>query len=222
MIMPRTPSGLAGLLLSLGLCGAVAGADGADLNLHHGQVVMVDREFSVRQSQADEGDRLLRLGTDEKVLETGVPGTRVIDLEGKMVLPGLIDSHTHPIAACMTEFAHPIPEMETVWDVLDSVRSRAGALGPGKWVAITRRADGYEGRLHPEKALCREQAIRFYTINNARLLFLEDRIGSLEAGKQADFVVLDRNLPTCPEDEIRGDRALATYLDGERVFERRD
>ena len=83
------------------------------------------------------------------------------------------------------------------------------------------RAKGYDGPLHPEEALTREQAIRFYTINNARLLFLEDRIGSLEAGKQADFVVIDRDLLTCPEDEIRETRALATYLDGKRVFERR-
>ena len=85
------------------------------------------------------------------------------------------------------------------------------------YVAVSRRAKGYEGQLHPEEALTREQAIRFYTINNARLMFLEDRIGSLEAGKQADFVVIDRDLLTCPEDEIKDTRALATYLDGKRV-----
>ena len=71
-------------------------------------------------------------------------------------------------------------------------------------------------------ALTRAQAIRFYTINNARLLFLEDRIGSLEEGKQADFVVIDRDLLTCPEDQIREVRVLATYLDGKRVFERQE
>ena len=87
-------------------------------------------------------------------------------------------------------------------------------------VAITRRAKGYDRPLHPEEALSREQAIRFYTINNAHLLFLEDRIGSLEAGKQADFVVIDRDLLTCPEDQIKSTRVLATYLDGKRVFQR--
>jgi predicted amidohydrolase YtcJ len=90
------------------------------------------------------------------------------------------------------------------------------------WVAITRRAKGYEGQLHPEEALSREQAIRFYTINNAHLLSLEDRIGSLEAGKHADFVVIDRDLLTCPEDQIKEARVLNTYLDGKRVFERQD
>jgi predicted amidohydrolase YtcJ len=579
MDTPRAFGWLAGLLLSLGLSGAAAAADEADLILHHGKIVTVDRDFTVRQALAVKGDRLLRVGTDDEVLETRGPRTQVIDLGGKMVLPGLIDSHAHPTGACMTEFDHPIPEMATIQDVLDYVRTRAQAVGPGKWVvvrqvfitrlkeqryptrdeldraapenpvlfatgpdaalnslalklsgigkdfrpegpgkverdpatgeptgilrnltryvkvsseepqptgpdhdrrllelfadynsvgitavidrdagdgaidryrrlheageltvrlgisrhvdnlgpleeilaeirrtaehplrnggprlrivgiktyldggmltgsaymrepwgvsriyaiddpdyrgvrfipperlvpmvraavesglqftahsvgdgavhalldayeevnhqtpvaptrpcvthsnfmsreavekaaklgavvdiqpawlyldtrtlaaqfgydrlryfqplhslfeagvvagggsdhmqkigslrsinpynpflgmwiAITRRAKGYEGRLHPEEALTREQAIRFYTINNARLLFLEDRIGSLEAGKQADFVVLDRDLLTCPEDEIRETRALATYLDGKRIFERPD
>ena len=87
----------------------------------------------------------------------------------------------------------------------------------GMYVAVSRRAKGYTGQLHPEEALTREQAIRFYTINNARLMFLEDRIGSLEAGKQADFVVIDRDLLECRRDEIKETRALATYLDGKRV-----
>ena len=90
----------------------------------------------------------------------------------------------------------------------------------GMWVAITRQAKGYEGRLHPEEALTRAQAIQFYTINNATLLFLEDQVGSLEKGKFADLVVLDRDILTCPEDEIREIRPLATYLSGKAVFER--
>jgi predicted amidohydrolase YtcJ len=92
----------------------------------------------------------------------------------------------------------------------------------GMWIAISRRAKGYEGRLHSKEALTREQAIRFYTMNNAHLLFLEDRIGSLDEGKQADFVVIDRDLLTCPEDQIREARALATYLDGKCVFQQQD
>jgi predicted amidohydrolase YtcJ len=85
-------------------------------------------------------------------------------------------------------------------------------------VAITRRAKGYEGLLHPEEALTRAQAIQFYTINNAHLLFLEDQIGSLEEGKQADFIIVDRDLLTCPAEEIRDTRVLGTYLEGKRVF----
>jgi predicted amidohydrolase YtcJ len=129
-------SWLAGLLLPIGLGSLAAGAEEADLILYHGKVVTADGDFSVRQALAVKGDRLLRVGTDEEVLEARGPRTAVVDLGGKMVLPGLIDSHTHPTGACMTEFDHPIPEMETVRDVLDYVRSRAEALGAGQWVVV--------------------------------------------------------------------------------------
>src|SRR5207302_10650514 len=51
-------------------------------------------------------------------------------------LPGLIDSHVHPTSACMTEFDHPIPEMETIKDVLDYIKGRARVLAPGEWVVV--------------------------------------------------------------------------------------
>jgi predicted amidohydrolase YtcJ len=90
----------------------------------------------------------------------------------------------------------------------------------GMATAITRKAKQFEGRLHPEEALTREQAIRFYTINNARLLNCDDKLGSLEPGKLADLVVLDTDLLTCPEDKIAGTQVLRTYIDGKLVFRR--
>ena len=83
---------------------------------------------------------------------------------------------------------------------------------------ITRRARWYEGQFHPEECITREQAIRFYTINNAYLLFLENETGSLEKGKLADIVVLDRDLLTCAEDQIAGTKVLRTYLGGRLVY----
>ena len=136
MTSPPASTWLAGLLLSLGLCRAAPGADEADLILCNGKVVTVDRDFSVRQALAVKCDRLLRVRTDEEVLKTRGPRTAMIDLGGKTVVPGLIDSHTHPTGACMNEFDHPIPGIETVRDVLDYVRSRAEALGAGKGVVV--------------------------------------------------------------------------------------
>jgi predicted amidohydrolase YtcJ len=89
------------------------------------------------------------------------------------------------------------------------------------WTTITRKAKGYEGQLHPEGALSREQAIRFYTINNAYLMFLDDQIGSLEPGKLADFAVLDTDILTCPVDSIKEIQVLQTYLAGKLVCERK-
>lgn len=88
----------------------------------------------------------------------------------------------------------------------------------GMWVAITRKGKRYKGQLHPEEALTREQAIRFYTMNNAHLLFMEKEVGSLESGKLADFIVLDRDLLTCPVDKIRGTKVLQTWINGKRAY----
>jgi hypothetical protein len=90
----------------------------------------------------------------------------------------------------------------------------------GMWIAITRRAKWYDGQLHPEESLSREQAIRFYTINNAYLLFLDEQVGSLEPGKLADLIVLDRDVLQCPVDQIKDAQVLETYLNGTLVFQR--
>ena len=89
----------------------------------------------------------------------------------------------------------------------------------GIWTAITRRAKWYDGQLHPEEALTREQAIRFYTVNCAKALFQDEYVGSLEEGKLADFIVMNTDLLTCPVDAIRDAQVLKTYLDGRLVFE---
>jgi predicted amidohydrolase YtcJ len=90
----------------------------------------------------------------------------------------------------------------------------------GMATAVTRRARGREAPLYPEEALTREQALRFYTANNARLLFMEEKVGSLESGKLADFVVLERDLLLCPEEQIAGTRVERTYVGGKVVYQK--
>ena len=64
----------------------------------------------------------------------------------------------------------------------------------------------------------RAQALRFYTRNNAYLLFLDDQVGSLEAGKLADFIIVDRDLLNCSLDDFRAARIVKTYLGGREVY----
>jgi hypothetical protein len=93
----------------------------ADLIVHNGKIVTVDSDFSIRQAMAVKGNRILRLGNNEDVLQLKTSRTKVLDVRGKMVLPGLIDSHVHPCEACMTEFDHPIGQMNSIQDVLDYI-----------------------------------------------------------------------------------------------------
>jgi predicted amidohydrolase YtcJ len=71
----------------------------------------------------------------------------------------------------------------------------------------------------PPQRLSREQAIRFYTLNNARLNFEESKKGSLEAGKYADLILIDRDIRTCPVDEIRSTKVLTTMVGGKIVWQ---
>jgi predicted amidohydrolase YtcJ len=83
--------------------------------------------------------------------------------------------------------------------------------------AVTRRAKWFESALHTEQALTRSQALRFYTRNNAYIAFLDKEVGSLEVGKLGDCVILDRDILTCPDDEIRDTTAIATFVGGNLV-----
>lgn len=111
-------------------------APAADLILHGGKVVTVDRAFSLAEAVAVRDGRIAAVGSDEEVLRLRDETTRVVDLQGKMVLPGLIDSHTHPTGAAMYEFDHSVPDMETIGDVLAYVRARAEAAKEGEWIVI--------------------------------------------------------------------------------------
>lgn len=107
-----------------------------DLILYHGKIVTVDKAFSITEAIAVRDGKITAVGTDADVLAAKGPATKVIDLAGRTVIPGLIDSHVHP-AAAMTEFDHAVPEMESVEDVLDYVKKRAAALGEGKWIEVS-------------------------------------------------------------------------------------
>ena len=61
----------------------------------NGKVYTVDGKFSVVSAFCVEGDRFVAAGTDDEIRALCTPETKIIDLGGKCVLPGLIDSHLH-------------------------------------------------------------------------------------------------------------------------------
>ena len=87
----------------------------------------------------------------------------------------------------------------------------------GMWTTLTRHPRWMGEPIRTEQIIGRAEAIRLYTINNAWLTFEEKEKGSLEAGKLADFIVIDRNLLECPVDEVKETQVKETWLGGRRV-----
>jgi hypothetical protein len=124
-------------LVALLFCAEWTAAEGrVDLIVCHGKIATVDTTFAIAQAMSIKDGRIAAVGSDEQILKSKGPHTRVVDLAGRFVLPGLIDSHVHP-AAAMTEFDHPVPEMESIDDVLSYVSSRAKTVGDGKWIEVS-------------------------------------------------------------------------------------
>src|SRR5437867_4498443 len=125
------------LILATFICTATAYTQEATLILQHGKIVTADPQFRVVESIAIRGDRIVGIGAHEEVARLAGPNTRQINLNGKTVLPGLIDSHVHATDASMYEFDHPVPEMETIADVLRYIKSRAASAKPDEWIVLT-------------------------------------------------------------------------------------
>ncbi|MDZ4402972.1 amidohydrolase [Prosthecobacter sp.] len=106
------------------------------LILHHGKVITVDQAFRIAEAVAiDANGRITAVGTNDEVLALKADSTQLLDLGGKTLLPGLMDSHVHPGAA-MTEFDHEIPTMETIADVLAYIATRVKASQPGELILV--------------------------------------------------------------------------------------
>jgi hypothetical protein len=116
---------------------ACQSAPAPDLIVHGGKILTVDRDFTNVQAMAIQDGRVLAVGRDEEILALAGSDTQLIPLGGRTVLPGLIDSHSHATSAAMYEFDHPVPEMETIADVLSYIESRSDALSTGEWIRVS-------------------------------------------------------------------------------------
>jgi predicted amidohydrolase YtcJ len=92
----------------------------------------------------------------------------------------------------------------------------------GLYASITRqsRAGLPEGGWHPEEGLSREETLHSFTLAAAFAAHQEDRLGSLEPGKWADFIIVDRDYMTVPASEIDDIVVLETWVGGDRVYAR--
>ena len=104
----------------------LAGAAVADLVLVGGRVHTMDERQAPAQAIAVRGDRILAVGTDAEIRRLAGPGTRVLDLGGRTVMPGLIDTHTHAFEACRSRVSGwldlGLPDVRSLADAVARVR----------------------------------------------------------------------------------------------------
>ncbi len=111
-------------------------AQAPDRIVHHAKIVTVDDQFRIADAMAIGGDRVIAVGQNHEILKLANDATELIDLNGKTVLPGLIDSHVHAIGAAEYEFDHPMPDMLSIADVLKYIQGRAELLEDGEWISV--------------------------------------------------------------------------------------
>ena len=156
----------------------------------NGKIVTVDNQFTIVQALSVKDGKILRVGTDREVLQTKGDGTEVLDLGGKMVLPGLMDSHTHPTSASMFEFDHTVPEMESIDDVLEYIRSRTKAVPEGSWITVNQvfitrlREQRYPTRAELDRVAPRHPVV-FRTGPDAAVNSLALRLSNIDSGTMA-------------------------------------
>ena len=110
----------------------------ADLVLRNGKIVTVDSDFSIRQAVAVKGGRIAAVGTEEEVKPFIGPSTRVIDLNGLTVLPGINETHMHapffgatrpPLSLDLT-----YPTVKSIPDMIEALRQKVPEVKPGEWI----------------------------------------------------------------------------------------
>jgi len=102
----------------------------------HGKIVTVDAAFSITDAMAVDGDRIVALGDQAKALAASSKDAKVVDLGGHMMLPGLMDSHSHPVGAATYEFDHEVPEIGDIPQLLEYIAGRAKVLPEGSLISV--------------------------------------------------------------------------------------
>jgi predicted amidohydrolase YtcJ len=150
------------LSLGFALAGAVLATvrpsfpeDAADLILMHGVFYPVQPPGRVVGSLAVRGGRIVYLGDDAGALAWRGPATRLLDLSGRAVTPGLIDAHSH-----LTGLGAALEQVDlggaaSYDEVIRRVREAAGRLPPGSWV----RGRGWDQNLWPDKRFPTHEAL---------------------------------------------------------------
>jgi predicted amidohydrolase YtcJ len=109
-------------------------AQGADLVLRGGHVITVDKDWRLAQAIAIKDGRFVAVGTNEAIAAHVGPNTQFVELAGKTVVPGLIDSHLHQLFAALNGPAVQLLGARSIADVQKAIAERVERTEAGNWV----------------------------------------------------------------------------------------
>ncbi len=131
-----------------------------DIVFFNGQVITVDRSFSLAEAVAIRGDRILTVGTSDQVRALAGQTTRLIDLQGRTVMPGLMDNHLHGAGGGP---GVDLSRARSLADVATAITARVGASGPGD--IIVSNSDWHEAQLKEQRLPLRDDLDRVAPAN---------------------------------------------------------
>ncbi len=102
--------------------------------LVNGKIITSDQNFSIAEALAIEKEKIVAVGSNGRIRKMAGRSARIIDLQGKTVIPGIIDAHLHPPSASVSELEAEIPDLHTVRELLDWIEGQAAAKKPGEWI----------------------------------------------------------------------------------------
>jgi predicted amidohydrolase YtcJ len=123
------------LIAILGTSACAFDSSNADLVLRNGKIVTVDDAIPDAQAIAIRGDRILALGSDAEIDEYIDGGTEVIDLEGRLAIPGLIDSHAHFMGIGQAQLQLNLMDVASWDEVIEMVARAVAEADPGEVVS---------------------------------------------------------------------------------------
>jgi predicted amidohydrolase YtcJ len=106
----------------------------ADIVLVNGKIITVDKNFTIAQAVAISKERILAVGTDRKIRKFAGSATKIVDLKGRTVIPGIIEAHLHPETAAVSELDGEIPDLHTITELLTWIKSQTAIKKKGDWI----------------------------------------------------------------------------------------
>jgi predicted amidohydrolase YtcJ len=127
-------AGLAGLALGLAACQSKPRVEPATLVLNKGKVVTVDDQKPEAQALAARGDTIVAVGTNEEIAPYIGPETRVVDLGGRLAIPGFIDGHGHFTGVGNARIVLNLTAVKSWDEIVAMVKDAAAKARPGEWI----------------------------------------------------------------------------------------